>query len=222
MTHTLSLRRFLVIFSGILAVHAEDGSRVGCGILEMVAPEDTLTADLASLGDSSAMGSVAALPVEDTTMICYMGYAVNLEPDLLSVHSGANGTDCSETNGCGTHIHAGKSCADKDSQMGHFYNEEALGGDSAVALGVDPWAILGYDYTSSDGEADYMNCVRTGETDYMNRAFIVHANDGSRVACGLLEEASEDSDDGDSSESAATGKALATIFAVFAAIYNLA
>ena len=206
----------------IATVHAEDGSRVGCGLLQEVAEENFMIGDLDPLGEATATGSVTAIQVDETDMICYMGYAVNLEPDLLSVHSGANGTDCSETNGCGTHIHAGKSCADKDSQMGHFYNEEALGGDSAVALGVDPWAILGYDYTSSDGEADYMNCVRTGETDYMNRAFIVHANDGSRVACGLLEEASEDSDDGDSSESAATGKALAAIFAAFAAIYNLA
>jgi len=156
-------------------VHAEDGSRIGCGLLEKVAEEDYLTADLASLGDATATGSVTAMPVNSPDMICYMGYGMDLESDLISVYSDAQGPDCTAGNGCGVHVHAGTSCESKETQMGHYYS-----GD------VDPWAIVGYESTSADGSATYMGCVSTGETEYAGKAFIVHAGDGSRVACGLL------------------------------------
>ncbi|CAJ1965219.1 unnamed protein product [Cylindrotheca closterium] len=99
-------------------VHAEDGSRVGCGILSKV--ESHLGAGLASLGDSSAMGSVTALPVADTDLICYMGYAMNLEPDLSAFYAPHQGPNCTATNGCGTHVHAGTSCDSTETQMGHY------------------------------------------------------------------------------------------------------
>jgi len=157
-------------------VHAEDGSRVGCGILEMVAAQDYLVADMTSLGDSSATGSVTALPVAGTDMICYMGYGSGLEPNLSAFYSStAAGPNCTATNGCGTHVHAGTSCESSETQMGHYYT-----GDS------DPWAIVGYESTSADGTATFMDCISTGETFYEMKPFIIHADNGSRVACGLL------------------------------------
>jgi len=162
-------------------VHAEDGSRVGCGILTKVAETDYLSAELDSLGDSEAVGAVTALPVAESDLICYMGFAMKLEPDLVSVYSDAQGLDCTAGNGCGVHVHAGTSCESKETQMGHYYS-----GD------VDPWAIIGYDSTSADGFTTYFDCVSTGETEYDGKAFIVHASDGSRVACGLLGTGSDD------------------------------
>jgi len=155
-------------------VHAEDGSRVGCGILTKV--EDPLTADLAPLGDSMAMGSVSAVQLNgDSDTICYMGYAMNLEAGLSAFYAPAAGPDCTAKNGCGTHVHAGTSCESSETQKGHYYSGES-----------DPWAIVGYDMTDAAGFANYVDCISTGETEFEGKAFIVHANDGSRVACGLL------------------------------------
>jgi hypothetical protein len=33
----------------------------------------------------------------------------------------------------------------------------------------------------------FTDCLETGETDYADRAFLVHHSDGERVLCGLLE-----------------------------------
>lgn len=93
------------------------------------------------------------------------------------------GTDCSATNGCGVHVHVGTgpdACTNTTTQGGHWWND--------TALPVDPWAVVGYLDTSVDGAASFADCVYTGSMESLgSRAFIVHANDGSRVACGLME-----------------------------------
>jgi hypothetical protein len=60
-------------------------------------------------------------------------------------------------------------------QGGHFYSTTS-----------DPWATTGYRTTDADGSALFFDCVSTGETDMEGHAFVVHADDGSRVSCGLL------------------------------------
>jgi len=138
--------------------------------------DELLSADLNPLTDAGVTGAVKAFQFEETDFICYYGTAENLEPSLSSMYGDESGMDCAATNGCGTHIHAGKDCTDSSTQMGHFYS-----GD------VDPWAIVGYESTEANGFSKYFGCLGTGEVDYVGRAFIVHANDGSRVSCGLLD-----------------------------------
>ena len=70
-----------------------------------------------------------------------------------------------------------------------------------MTLTEDPWAIIGYLETDSIGVGTYANCVRTGfdlvsdPSLLTGRAFIVHAEDGSRISCGIIEEASSSSSD---------------------------
>lgn len=56
-----------------------------------------------------------------------------------------------------------------------------------ITFSEDPWARVGYLATDSTGFAHYVDCLETGETQYDGRTFVVHANDGSRISCGLLE-----------------------------------
>ena len=73
---------------------------------------------------------------------------------------------------------------------GHWYNSEKLA--------VDPWKLIGYEQTDSDGYGQFASCVRTGFDltsgldPLEGHAFIVHANDGSRISCGLISKAPAD------------------------------
>jgi hypothetical protein len=73
---------------------------------------------------------------------------------------------------------------------GHWYNTEVIS--------ADPWANIRYKETDSDGYGQYASCVRTGfdvmsdPSQLIGHAFIVHADDGSRISCGLITELSSD------------------------------
>jgi len=121
-------------------------------------------------------------------VVCFVGSATKLEADIESVYGGGSGTQCSAANGCGVHVHAGTSCEDTDTQGGHWYNTETVSND--------PWATIGYLSTNAEGYGQYASCVRTGY-DIMSdpsllegHVFIVHGEDGSRVSCGPIVQAS--------------------------------
>lgn len=155
-------------------MHAENGTRLGCGLLELVSGNFTYAAETDSLTNASVKGDVTVYPVDD--IACYFGMAKKLEPDLTSFLDA--GQDCNFTNGCGVHIHAGFSCLNSTTQEGHLYNESLFA--------EDPWKYTSYLSTDAQGLAYFTGCVATGETQFDGRAFIVHANNGSRVSCGLL------------------------------------
>lgn len=165
-----------------MTVHAEDGSRVACGRLWQVAGFKLLRASPSALSkeDSGGVVVVAAATVTAHAVgdqICFFVAARGLEPNIDS-YLMTDGTDCTSQNGCGLHVHSGDSCHDTDAQGGHYYN--------ADSYNVDPWLDIGYLYTDSNGSAYHADCVTTGETVYADHAFLVHANDGSRVACDIL------------------------------------
>ena len=178
-------------------VHAEDGSRVSCGLISK-APADfapvTYTADTVPIPGTNltnaVTGTVAIMAnVQETVTdgVCYMGYATGLEPDVESFLLGTGTQTCNVTNGCGAHIHAGTGCENKDAQGGHYYDN--------TEIAEDPWKLESYYSTDSSGDGALIGCVLTGNaaTDYESRPFIVHKTDGSRLLCGLLE--GEDEDD---------------------------
>ena len=167
-------------------LHEQDGSRVACGILEPVTQGQTFAVETISLQDSGVSSTAfLATGMEGLEVgeMCFFGLAKGLEPNLKSFLEG--GEHCTASNGCGVHIHEGLGCENGTTQMGHFYDDSS----SLLVGGMDPWKLVGYEKTSNNGEAYFADCVQTGghnATDYDNRAFIVHADDGSRKSCGLL------------------------------------
>jgi Cu/Zn superoxide dismutase len=126
------------------------------------------------MGDSLVTSEITTISgVKEAGEVCFFGKAYGLERELVSFKW--VGADCTAGNGCGLHVHSGISCTNGTTQGGHFYSTT-----------VDPWSTTGYLTTDVDGSAIFFDCVSTGETDIEGHAFVVHANDGSRVSCGLL------------------------------------
>ena len=89
-------------------------------------------------------------------MVGYAGIVSNLEPNLLAL-------TCNATNGCGVHIHSGRSCNNTSTQGGHYYNN--------ASVSVDPWINERY---SSDvrGKANFQSVVNMGSIDIEGRVFV--------------------------------------------------
>ena len=115
--------------------------------------------------------------------VCYMGWATGLEPDVVSflVDGNSSSDQCTEKNGCGSHMHEGPGCESKDAQGSHYYDRETIASD--------PWARESYYTTDNSGTAALIGCVITGDgaSDYKSNAFILHDTAGDRMLCGLLE-----------------------------------
>lgn len=77
-------------------VHAEDGSRVGCGLLEEISDGETLFVQTNALLDNSVFGiSEAVVYPLDNGRLCFMGMATGLQPNLVSFLE--EGPDCTDT-----------------------------------------------------------------------------------------------------------------------------
>ena len=170
-----------VLFCIGTTVHSENGTRIGCGIIEKVSDEGVLSSVTSELAKSGATSQVSVHPLGEG-VVCYFGVATSLERNLVSYiypDPYEVGMDCNFTNGCGVHIHNGTACTNTTTQGGHFYETD-----------VDPWLYTMYYSTDEEGEAYYTGCVETGIVDdssFTDRPFIVHSNNGSRVSCGLLQ-----------------------------------
>jgi hypothetical protein len=167
-------------------VHANDGSRVSCGLIERggldIQPERSFTEITPIAGTTSGVrGAVEVLGQLQPSVldgVCYQGFATGLERNVQSFLAG--GAQCNVENGCGSHIHSGTGCADSLEQGGHYYDEQSVP--------VDPWLYESYYTTDSSGVGAYVGCVITGDgaSDYVGRPFVVHGTDGSRLSCGTL------------------------------------
>jgi len=100
--------------------------------------------------------------------------ATGLEGNLYD--SSWGGSNCTATNGCGVHVHAGTSCTDSVGQGGHL----------KTANGSDPWTTIRYSSTSASGVAHFVFVVQTDNADISGKPFVVHNDAGARVSCGLL------------------------------------
>ena len=152
-------------------VHAHDGSRIACAILgqstEVRLSVYRFSPYFSYLGNLAVYGVVSATTIGTTQTLTYS--LANADP-LCS--SGAN---TSIANSCGIHIHAGTSCT--ADALGHYYT---------ATIAADPWTSISY--SSVGGKANGTANVNTGarSIDLEGRAIIVHAFDGSRIACSLL------------------------------------
>jgi len=79
-------------------------------------------------------------------------------------------------NGCGIHIHGGKTCSDASMIGGHYY----------YGLQSDPWAPITYG-AGTDGTSKAKATIEIGTpTDIVDRAIVVHDQSGARVACAQV------------------------------------
>jgi len=83
-------------------------------------------------------------------------------------------------NGCGIHIHSGKTCEDAATVGGHYYSDE---------LAADPWAPVVY--TSTDGlsteHAGVSVVTGLSSAQIDGRVMVVHQlGSGARIACGVI------------------------------------
>jgi hypothetical protein len=138
---------------------------------------NTTTSNLTKSGVSSNVVVRTVAP----DIACYFGFAQNLEPNLISYlndNKTLMGKDCNFTNGCGVHIHNGTSCFNVTTQGGHYYNK--------TTYPIDPWLYTMYQASDNNGDAYFTGCAETGVPSFVNRPFIIHSNNGTRVSCGLL------------------------------------
>lgn len=150
-------------------VHNKEGTQVACGILShVVAHSAQLMPLTASDGyPSNVTGGVTVYTTP--SLIAAAGWAGGLEANLVD-------TACSATNGCGTHVHSGTSCATSAQQGGHL----------TTSAGQDPWTNISYSSTDAHGYATVMFSVSSDRSDVLGKPFIVHDSEGARVSCGLL------------------------------------
>jgi len=179
-------------------IHAEDGSRVSCGIIDAIGVEDVsptiLETEVTPIpgavppsgdDDNGVTGIVQVIAnIQDPVdVVCYQGIAIDLEPDVESFLLGTGSDQCNVTNGCGVHIHSGTGCNNTEVQGGHYYD--------ADSVAVDPWLLASYLTTGSDGGTSFVGCIISSTStednlDYNEKPFIVHGVDGGRLSCGIL------------------------------------
>lgn len=144
------------------------GEKIACGLLEELAADEILEAamePIAGATPDNVIGNVQVVP-KDEESACFFGLAKNLNRD----------STCDESAGsCGSHIHTGFSCT---SRGGHLYDQ---------SISPNPWSFVGYDYVDFDGDAMIGDCVEFGAFDLKGRAFVVHADSGASVSCGILD-----------------------------------
>jgi hypothetical protein len=101
-------------------------------------------------------GFVTIFTDSSSRTIGYTGIVDRVEPGLLA-------STCNATNGCGVHIHTGRSCANATTQGGHYYNN--------VSFPVDPWIDERYS-SDTTGKATFQSIVQIGSIDVEGRVFI--------------------------------------------------
>ena len=97
---------------------------------------------------------------DDESMSTYLGYAGKVD----NIESNLTQATCTEVNGCGVHVHSGKSCFNSTTQGGHYYNN--------ATISADPWLEARY-FTSDDGmSSSFSGLLDIGSTDIDGRAFV--------------------------------------------------
>merc|ERR1712008_132082 len=152
-----------------MVLETHDGTKVGCGLLDLRWKMNALLATVGPYpGQESKItptGTVRAYAFEDGVMMVHASLS-NLESECIN---------------CGIHFHKGLSCEDETLVGGHHWK--------LASIPSDPWGTEKATYTSDkSGKAERYYYVYNGFDfeDNMDHAVVVHAQDGSRIGCGLL------------------------------------
>jgi len=152
-------------------IHGFDGGRLACALLvsEYVAPiASGFVPYFNYAGDLEVSGMLTVSTVGTTQMGTYS--FEGLDPAC------SGGADAGTPNSCGIHIHEAKTCIADG--LGHYFTGTVT---------EDPWTMTSY--VATDGMAEGTFTVDTGATEeeILGRAFVVHAYDGSRIACAVIQ-----------------------------------
>lgn len=153
----------------IVLVYNDSGEIVGCGPLEKETKRKVLVADMGTYpnyeGDLQPKGRVTAtFGSADTFLFRYM--------------IGGLEAECS---GCGIHIHAGTSCETHELVKGHGWNSVVV---------QDLWTAAGGATYNTDEDGNSMGYFYMfngyGYEENVHHAVVIHGQDGTRLACGVL------------------------------------
>jgi len=170
-----------------VVLHESDGTRVACGVLgaaaEATAPPETTTEDTPQRGKAviKAKVTLGSYPGTSTGVEGFLRIDAEEDEEKLTITGTVTGLEPSVA-GAGIHIHTGFSCEDASLVFGHYFEDGT----------VDPWLATTYD-TDENGVASISLEVSdggfsmAGRLPVAGRALVLHAADGSRVACGLVE-----------------------------------
>lgn len=111
---------------------------------------------LSNTSTTPTSGFVTIFTDESSSVIGYAGIVINVEPNLLA-------SACNATNGCGVHIHSGRSCRNVTTQLGHYFNN--------ASVPIDPWIDERYS-SDATGKANFQSIIQIGTIDIEGRAFI--------------------------------------------------
>jgi len=162
-----------------VVIHASDGSRVACGVLSK--------SRKSAKSCKSSKGTKALSTCLDT----YPDYSgdinasgstvtVKFDGDNLDFKYNLNGVEANCVD-CGIHIHTGTTCDDASLVGGHYWDASKVD---------DLWTTEGgavYNSDAGGNVKDHFD-LTNGYDGVGNdgHAVVIHASDGSRVACGVL------------------------------------
>jgi len=166
-----------IIGRTVVVYEMNGGGRIACGVILPQQPlslfENMFNKYPGYTGDLAPIGTVKVLPSSNNV--------AGTQNFTWTFYSGLDSA-CTEgagdfiTEGCGIHVHEGTSCStDVDS---NYYNKDILSDD--------PW--LAVKYVVGAGRPDGSVQVNTGFalSDLDGHVVVVHAKDGSQVACGKV------------------------------------
>jgi hypothetical protein len=111
---------------------------------------------LSSTSTTPAEGFVTIFTESVKSVIGYSGIITKLEPNLLA-------STCTALNGCGIHIHAGRSCFNFTTQGPHYWIN--------TTFPIDPWIKERYSSDAS-GKANFQSIIKIGSVDIEGRLFM--------------------------------------------------
>ena len=130
---------------------------------------------MADSGNLMVAGFVGPVTVNAAGAVSFFYALGGVDPQCAS---GAG----TAANSCGIHIHSGMTCT--GNALGHYFTG---------SVSTDPWTSVAYT-SSVDGTvggastSGFFETLSTGGSmmDINGRAVIIHAHDGSRIACAIL------------------------------------
>lgn len=153
----------------VFVIYDTTSTMIGCGVLEEKLTTHYLIAQMSPYpeyaGDLMVSGSVYVAFHRDDTFI--------MSFDLKGLEA--------DVENAGLHIHTGTSCDEVSGVLGHYWDDEIVN---------DLWTAKGGLIYSTEKKGKSKGSFHLyngyGIEENVNHAVVIHASDGSRISCGVL------------------------------------